>query len=287
MSRSAFIQVPASTSNIGGGFDCVGIAIDLWLRVAATLDAAARVTPANRLHQGFTAACRAAGRRPPAVRFDVESAIPIGRGLGSSAAAAVAGAQAANALLELGLDHAALLTLCAGIEGHADNVAPALTGGATLVTRRTSGYAVTPLVVHADIAFVFAVPDFVLETRRARSVLPEFVPHAVAAGAAARAAALVQGLAHADSGLLALGLDDVLHVPFRKRFIPGYTGVTSAARAAGAWGATLSGSGSSILALAPHDAAAAVTRNMARAWDALGVHADVIQPSIVREVVCQ
>lgn len=303
MTTRVSIQVPASTSNLGAGFDCIGVALDVWLRLDAALDpladgfdvaragtlAALTLPPEeDRLVAGFRAACAAAGTAVPnGVSLHADSDIPIARGLGSSAAATIAGALAANQLLLLGLGESALIDLCAALEGHADNVAPALTGGATLVNRSAGGCLVTPLEVHPDIAFVFAVPDFTVETRRARAVLPEFVPHRTAAGAAARAATLVRGLSDGSPALLAVGLDDVLHVPFRKRLIPGYVAVTAAARGAGAFGATLSGSGSAIVALAPQRAASAVAEAVERAWRELGVRADILQPTIVREVVCR
>jgi homoserine kinase len=113
---------------------------------------------------------------------------------------------------------------------------------------------------------IFAVPDFTLSTERARAVLPTTVPHRTAVTAAARAAALVHGLAHAHPGLLALGLDDVLHVPHRRALMRGYDDVTAAARAAGAYGATLSGSGSTIVALGSAASAPAVEAAMVQAW---------------------
>lgn len=302
MSRSVSIQVPASTSNLGAGFDCVGVALSLWLRVDATLLgpgagavevrragtlAALGVPPSeDRLVLGFHAACAAAGPARAGVILDAHSEIPIGRGLGSSAAATIAGALVARSLLSLDLDDAAILALCAGIEGHADNVAPGLAGGATLVTRAEGRLLVTPLDVHPDLAFVLAVPPFSVDTASARSILPVSVSHGTAVTAAAHAAALVHGLAHGDGGLLAVALDDVLHVPFRRRLVRGYEHVTAAARGAGAFGATLSGSGSSILAITTASQASAVGDAMARAWLADGVTADIIHPSIVTELVC-
>lgn len=310
------VRVPASSANLGGGFDCVGVAIDRWLAVEAslagewsdttvdrrgTLRALDLDAAEDRLVQGYHAAAVAAGiAHPPAVHLRANSEIPIGRGLGSSAAATVAGALAANQLLSLGLDEHALLDVAGAVEGHADNAAPALFGGATLVTAvrgaqdvvrgkaHASGCLVRALELHPEIALVFAVPDFGIETRAARAVLPEFVPHRTASGAAARAAALVQGLTRGDVGLLGVGLDDVLHVPFRRRLVKGYAAVTAAARSAGAAGATLSGSGSAIVAIALNaDVAAAAGEAMRAAWAECGVAATTIQPSIVREFACR
>src|SRR5947208_522505 len=130
MRASVTVRVPGSTSNLGAGFDCVGVA-------------AARQEV------------------PPVLLLTAESDIPVARGLGSSAAAVVAGAAAATALLGLGLGKDALAALCAGLEGHPDNVAPAIYGGANLVLREPDGGAglsVTPLALHDTLALVFAVP---------------------------------------------------------------------------------------------------------------------------------
>ena len=286
MRASVTVRVPASSSNLGAGFDCVGVAVGRWLRLSARraspgAAAAAPVTlerigtlatlavPADEdwLYRGFAAACRRAGHGvPPGLVLAAESEIPVARGLGSSAAATVAGAVAASALLGLALDAYAVAALATELEGHPDNVAPAVFGGATLVVPGPDGDIVTPIVVHASITFVFAVPDFTVETKHARAVLPATLPHAQAVRAAAKSAALVQGLAHGDPRLLAAALDDVLHVPFRRSLVRGYTEVTDAARQAGAYGATLSGSGPTVVALAPLARAAAVGAAMVRAW---------------------
>jgi homoserine kinase len=186
----------------------------------------------------------------------------------------VAGAAAAVALLDLALAPAALAALCAELEGHPDNVAPAIYGGATLVLRGTGGLTITPLPVHPSLALVFAIPEFTVETERARAVLPQTVPYAHAVAAAAKSAALVHGLAHADPRLLAAGLDDVLHVPYRRALVPGYDEVTAAARGAGAYGATLSGSGPTLVAIAPTAQAGGVAAAMVAAWRARDMAAE-------------
>jgi homoserine kinase len=295
MRGSVTVRVPGSTSNLGAGFDCVGVAIGRWIRVTAcatpgpapalgppvtierrgTLSALDAPPERDLLYHGFAAACRAAGRDVPArVALTAHSDIPVARGLGSSAAATVAGAAVATALLELALGPDALAALCAELEGHADNVAPAVYGGANLVLRGPAGLTVTPLTVHESLALVFAIPEFTVETRRARAVLPQMIPHVQAVEAAAKSAALVHGLAHADPRLLAAGLDDVLHVPYRRALVPGYDGVTDAARQAGAYGATLSGSGPTLVAITPAPRAAAVADAMVRSWRARGVAAE-------------
>jgi homoserine kinase len=294
----ATVRVPGSTSNLGGGFDCVGIAIDRWLTVYApgqeperdeapgrsglTLERHGTLTelqdPAelDLIHVGFAAACRDAGiERPRNVHLEAYSEIPIGRGLGSSASALVAGAALADHMLELGLDDERLATICADLEGHPDNVTPCVFGGAVLALRSSTGeLAAARLDVHLSLAFVFAVPDFALSTKRARAVLPESVPYATAVSAVARAAALVEGLQRADEAMLAVGFDDVLHVPHRRPLVPGFDDVCAAAAGAGAFGATLSGAGSAIVAVTPHERAAAVGEAMCAAWRSLGTDAE-------------
>ncbi|HKA58078.1 MAG TPA: homoserine kinase [Gemmatimonadales bacterium] len=298
MPASVCVRVPGSTSNVGSGFDCIGMAVERWLTLTArlatessphavTIDRrgtlATLTTPPEEdlLWRGFVQACVAAERKPPRnVLLTVVSDIPVARGLGSSAAATVAGAVAAVTLLELDLEREAIAKLCTELEGHADNVAPAIYGGATLVLpepQDAGRIAVAQLTLHESLALTFAVPDFIVETKQARAVLPQTVPHALAVEAAARSAALVQGLTCAEPRLLVAGLQDVLHVPYRRALVRGYDAVANAARAAGAFGATLSGSGPTMLAVTTADNAAAVGAAMVGAWRDAGVRAETFQ----------
>jgi len=289
--ESVVVRVPGSTSNLGAGFDCIGMAVDRWLTVTVRRDMSDSPTPRlvrhgtleslaglrperDTIFAGFRAACTSAGAAVPGgLIFEADSDIPVGRGIGSSAAAVVAGASLANAMLGLRLDARALAGIGAAIEGHPDNVAPSIFGGAVLALAGDP-LTVSALEVHPSLVFVFAVPDFAVETKRARSALPNVVPHVTAVQAAARSAALVRGLATGEPALLVAGLDDVLHVPHRRGLVRGYDVVTAAAAKAGAYGATLSGSGSSIVAIAPLDAAPAVETAMAFAWQERGIAAE-------------
>lgn len=284
------VSVPATASNLGGGFDCVGVAVNRRLQVivgvgkdgpaiamhrSGTL-AALNIAPEHDLIvSGFRAACRHAGRAvPDRLVVSANSEIPVGRGLGSSAAAVVAGALAAAALHGDACDTAAIIALGSELEGHPDNVAPAVLGGAVFaVAQPGAGVTTAPVDVHASLRFAFAIPDFTVDTQRARAALPHDLPHADARGAAAAAAALVLGLRTADPNLLAVGLDGRLHVPYRRTLIPWYDDVVTAARSSGAFGATLSGSGSSVVAVATAERADQVAAAMAAAWSARGVHA--------------
>ncbi|HYX82580.1 MAG TPA: homoserine kinase [Gemmatimonadales bacterium] len=287
---SARVCVPASSSNLGAGFDCVGVAIGRWMTATATLEGttlairrrgtltAVRVRPDQDLFtRGFRAACAAGGVPSAGVTIDATSDIPVGCGLGSSAAAIVAGALLADAALELGLSRAEILEIGTTIEGHPDNVAPALYGGAVLSVRTPAGLVSSPLRVAPGIELLIVVPPFPNDTKAARAALPAKLSHSDAVIGANRAAALVQGLATGDGALLAAALDDVLHVPFRRGQIYGYDAVVSAAKDAGAYGATLSGAGSAILAIAPCERGADVGTAMLCAWRSQGVSAQLIR----------
>lgn len=293
----ATVSVPASTSNLGSGFDCVGMAVDRWLTAsvkvgddlqgirmsrAGTLAALRLNAKDDLVYEGFVAACTARKHEVPAgMAFDVTSTIPVARGLGSSAAALVAGAALADISLGLGLGRDGVALLVSQIEGHPDNAAPASFGGAMLGVARNDAtpttpctYAFSALRIHPSLAFTFAVPPLEVTTAAARAVLPRHVPYGDAVMAVQRSAALVHGLAMADADLLARALDDVLHVPYRRSLVPGYDDVVSAAVQAGAYGATLSGSGSALLAISHRVHATAVAAAMQGAFNVHGMESE-------------
>jgi len=287
---SARVRVPATSSNLGSGFDCIGIAVDRWLvasvrlggtgisiRRYGTLSAVRVRADQDLFTRGFRAASAAGGASPGGATIEATSDIPVGCGLGSSAAAIVAGALLADQALELGLSRTRILEIGTAIEGHPDNVAPAICGGAVLSVQTPKGLVASSLRVSPAIELLIAVPPFPNDTKAARAVLPHTLPHTDAVVAAGRAASLVQGLATGDGALLGAALDDVLHVPFRRERIPGYDAVVAAAQSAGAFGATLSGAGSAILAIAPRERSAAVGAAMIAAWRATGVAAELVR----------
>lgn len=302
--NGARVRVPCSTSNLGAGFDHVGIALDRWLEASVVCgDDAPSLTIArggtlaslagtsfegDHLFTGFRRACAAAGVDVPrALAFQTTSEIPVARGLGSSAASLVAGALLARAALGLALTDSDIIAVAAGVEGHPDNVSPMVLGGAILAVPAPddtalgdSRYACARLDVHPSLGIALSIPDFETSTPAARAALPEQVPHRDAVAAAGKGAALVYGLASGDPLFLADALDDVLHVPYRRHLMPGYDTIVAAAREAGAFGATLSGSGSTILALGPRERASDVADAMAAAWRARDVAAEGVVASI-------
>lgn len=288
-SRAGRVRVPASAANVGAGFDCIGFAVDRWLTASAsiserpgtevtvrrsgTLESLALSAADDTVVAGFQAACDSSARAmPEGLDFELSSEIPVSRGLGSSSAALVAGAMLANKMLGLGLAPHDVAVLCTEIEGHPDNVAPAVFGGAILGVpdaRTANGaprWIFAPIEVDPRLAFAFVVPEVMVETAAARAILPETVARDVAVRAAAKAAALAHGLATGDAALLRVALDDLLHVPHRRHLVPRYDAVVAAACAAGAYGATLSGSGSTLLAVSAQQEVEAVASAMQRAF---------------------
>jgi homoserine kinase len=294
--KTAHVRIPATSANLGAGFDCIGIAVDRGLSAGVEADDDPRSDSApisirrdgtltslgiapedDILYAGFVAACAAGGHPVPKhLSFVVDSDIPVGRGLGSSSAALVAGATLADIALSLTLGPIEIAQLCTRIEGHPDNVGPALFGGAILAVPENGNaearrWEFAPFPVHPDLAFIFIVPPFTVETAAARAILPREVSHDIAVKAAGKSAALVHGLVSGDGPLLKIALDDVLHVPYRRELVPGMSGVHDAGCAAGAYGVTLSGSGPTLVAVAPQESAERVEDAMKKRWNADGV----------------
>lgn len=288
--------VPASTSNLGPGFDCLGLALRLPLvAIARKIPDGFRI---ERVGEGsdlaldpqrdpilsaFRDLCRRAHAPVPAVALTVRSSIPVARGLGSSAAAIVAGLALANHWLEGRFSQGDLFREAVRLEGHPDNVAPALFGGFVLsLPRERGGFEAIRLVRPRGVAITIVVPEIRVSTEEARALLPREIPLRDAAANTARALALLTSLSSRRVDLLAEVLRDVYHVPYRARLIPGYDRVVEAGRRAGAFGVTISGSGPTLLALhAPTQAAgASVGAAMVRAFARGGVRARAIPGSI-------
>ncbi|CAN5869583.1 homoserine kinase [soil metagenome] len=281
--RACAVRVPCSTSNLGAGFDCLGLAFDRYLdagfepgggpsdsppdiRRGGTL-AGLDIAPADDVFiLAFRAELRRRGAPPGGVLF-ITSEIPVGRGLGSSGAAVVAGIALAAAACGDTLDLDMALAAAVRLEGHPDNAAPALFGGLTAVTYTEHS---TPramrLPLSRNISWVFAAPDATVSTARARAALPQQVPHSAAVRNTSRMAALLYGLANADRAAVAAGFNDELHVPYRLPLIPGSRDALDAATGAGAWAATISGSGSGLLAACPAGREPAVLDAMCRSF---------------------
>lgn len=253
------VVVPASTANLGSGFDALGMALgihdevdvrvsDSGLVVNVTGEGAADV-PTDETHlvvRAFRAAAELIGFSAPGLVFDCRNAIPHSRGLGSSAAAIVAGVAAAYGLAGRELDTAAL-QLASEFEGHADNAAASMFGGVAIAWSEGDRYGAVRLVPHGDLRPVVLVPSAESSTKVTRGLLPASVPHVDAAFAAGRSALAVHALT-CDPSLLLIALDDRLHEPYREPAWPSTTKVVRDLRAAGV-AAAVSGAGPTVLAL--------------------------------------
>ncbi|MFD1363593.1 homoserine kinase [Lentibacillus salinarum] len=257
------IRVPASSANIGPGFDSMGMALNLYL----TLD----VSPADEWtieqhsphlpelasvddHYIVQVARDVAtrwGKALPACHITVRSDIPLARGLGSSAAAIVSGIELANQVCGLSLTREQKLELGTAIEGHPDNIAPALMGGFIIAigTDRTIDWVQLP---SPEVDVVVSIPGDALETKTARNVLPGAYPMERAASASAVSNVLVASLASGDYELAGRMMErDLFHEPYRKDLIPHYDDIRTEAKKHGAYGSVISGAGPTMMSLTP------------------------------------
>jgi homoserine kinase len=267
--RRVTVEVPASSANLGAGYDCLGLALDLvdrinlevrgWSRGAIELEiegeGASELTDdrQNRFVQGLEAALIAVrGELPEKIgwRITMRNRIPLSRGLGSSAAATVGGLLAANTLLGGPLSPADLLKLATGIEGHADNAAAALLGGFVVVDCSANPPTAIRFNVPRDLKVVLFIPELRLSTATMREVLPGTVPFEDAIANLGRVAIGVAGIASGTYEHLGALTQDRLHEQYRAAVYPQFPALVQAARDAGAIGACLSGAGSSVIAFA-------------------------------------
>ncbi len=273
---SVVVEVPASSANLGAGYDCLGIAIAMTNRIELEVRVWSRGTIEltvdgegqgeltedrdNRFVRGLVAALTAAfGQVPDEIgwRIGMRNQIPLSRGLGSSAAATVGGLLAGNALAGEPLSTADLLRLATEIEGHPDNAAAALMGGFVVSAATASGVEAIRFDVPRDLRAVLFIPDLRLSTSAMRAALPSSVPLADAVANLSAVAVGVAGLATGRLELLGRLTVDRLHEPYRAAVYPQLPAMVAAARVAGALGACLSGAGSTIIAFADSVAAAA------------------------------
>ncbi len=262
------VFVPATSANMGPGFDCMGIALDLWnefhvqaadgVHIEIEGHGAADLPrdESNLVVQCMKMLFQRYGRPFPGVSLKMVNRIPIASGLGSSAAALVGGLLAANALLDAPFGRGEILHLAALDEGHPDNVAPAFLGGAVLAYVHEDGVTTVSLPLRDNFAFVAVTPAFALATERARSVLPPLVSRNDAVFNIAHASFLTAALTTGNVALLKRALADRMHQDARKSLIPGFDAVVHAAQAAGAIGTVLSGAGPTLLAIAERGAPA-------------------------------
>jgi homoserine kinase len=274
------IRVPATTANLGAGFDCIGAALSLYNEFTFTpietenlvievegLEADRVDTDATNLaYQAFCKLYEQIDRTPPGIKLAIKLGVPLARGLGSSATAIVGGLLGANKIAGNPLSPAEVMQLAIDMEGHPDNVVPALIGGCRLAATAASGWEIANIPWHSKIVPVVAIPDFELSTAEARSVLPTEYSRADAIFNTAHLGLMMRGLETGNGAWLTAGLVDRIHQPYRQKLIPGYPDVESAVIAAGGYGMVISGAGPTLLAITTPERAEAVATAMSAAW---------------------
>jgi len=277
------VRVPATSANLGPGFDALGLALALHNEVVA--EAAAEVTVSiegegrGRLDEGaknlvaraVALAHEVAGRPFHGARLRCINRIPLSRGLGSSAAAWVGGLLAANALMGEPLDREAVLTAAARAEGHPDNVAAALLGGLTVSCADGGRVTAVSLPAPSEVEWVVLLPETESSTHDARAVLPDTVSRSDAVFNVQRVSLLLAALATGRTDLLDQAMQDRLHQPYRQRLFPWMEAIAAAGRRAGGLGCVLSGAGPSMLAAVRQGGGRAVAEAMERALRDVGI----------------
>ena len=289
MSDKFTVNIPATSANLGACFDFAGIAVPgLYNTVEAqpsngqniiTIEGiGADTIPKNEnnlIFRTFKRTFEYAKKRCPYVKMHCINRIPLNRGLGSSAAAALGGIFVANKMMSGALSNDDMLKIACEFEGHPDNAAPAIYGGA-VVTSYING---EPIIRHIklpkDIAVAVAVPEIMLPTSVSRAVLPESYPRSSVVRAMSTAALAVNALAEGDYELMGkLIMQDVVHQPYRKSLITGYDDVVNAALAGGAFGCVISGAGSTMISYCKDaNTAESVKNAMVNAFTANNVQA--------------
>jgi homoserine kinase len=274
------VRVPASTSNLGPGFDCLGVALRIYSSVTVTSSRLSEQPPPQIVSQAADQFFKHARRSAFPFSFSIVEGIPQSRGLGSSAAIRLGILHGLNRLSGDPLGQLTLFQLCAELEGHPDNAAPATFGGFTVVAGRNAalrppvGVARRPhqhdafpevqhFIVSPRLYFVLLIPELEIPTSMARKLLPSKISHAAAVENCGNACAITAAFASKNYNKLRGAFVDFIHQPFRAKLIPFFVAVVAAAEKAGALGAFLSGSGSAICAITlqePDRVAAAMKR---------------------------
>lgn len=279
-----YVDVPGSTANLGPGFDCLGLAMRIANRFHVRLaeedsiafdgpeGAALRENPGNLFHESADFVFRRLGVDRPPIAVTCTARVPNARGLGSSSTAVVGGLAAGNVLAGEPFNRSALLDLAGEIEGHPDNVAPALLGGLTAAIMGSGNRVIFARhIPHETVGFVALIPDYEVPTVEARRVLPQSVPLADAIANLSRLPLLVQAIVQGRFHSLRELTADRLHEPHRMGLYRKFDELRAAGFESGAAAVTLSGAGPTMLAIAPAESAADIVDGWTRAMEDLGV----------------
>jgi len=260
MKPAISVSVPATLTNLGAGFDSLGLAIRVFNRITGSplkkglnivvAGEGEGVVPRNRRNLTYRAmelVFRRLRRRPKGLALHFDNNIPIEKGFGSSAASIVGGMVLANALMKGKLKNDELLRMAVSLEGHPDNVLPAMLGGFTVAATDKKELHYARRTLDRSLHVVVVVPDGVVPTQKARRVLPKKVPFQDAVFNLSRAALTVSALTNGDLGLLKIGMQDRLHESYRRRLFPKISKIVDMLSRLGAIGCAVTGSGPSVV----------------------------------------
>ena len=293
------VKVPATSANIGPGFDCLGLALPIYntITIEETVlpgtgieinmlseDAADEMIfddipkdENNIVYKAVEMLYNSIGQEPSELKINIQSQIPITRGLGSSAAVIVGGLIAANKLLGSPADETALLSIATEVEGHPDNVAPAILGGFVLSSQEDDGsITYRKLNWPEEWDITVCIPDFELSTNIARSVLPEAVPMQDAVYNAKHLAMLIEAVNTKDEKLMKTALHDKLHQPYREKLVPGMKEIMEAFKHEdGVLGCVLSGAGPTLLIISHKYDLDKIKSTVREIWEPQSVKVDI------------
>ncbi|MDD2232372.1 MAG: homoserine kinase [Sphaerochaetaceae bacterium] len=291
------VRVPGTTSNLGSGFDCLGLALTIYGEFGfEETESGLSFTGVDPQYQNednlaivsYRKVKEEAGfGRKYGLKLSIKSDIPISRGLGSSGSLIAAGAVAANVSCGNALSPEELLDIAAGIEGHPDNVAPALLGGFTVALKDEGRFFARRCLIHEKLKFCALVPDFEVSTRKAREALPSAVPFSNAVFNLSRAAMMVPAMASGDLKLIALAMKDTLHQKYRAPLIHQFEQVRSACLASGAAAVFISGSGPTVMCIYENDSFPCTMESELSAmhdrWKAIALKPDMHGATVLEE----
>ena len=294
------VKVPATTANLGPGFDCIGMALPLYNIITieetvlpgtgveinsitetnGNIEALTEHVPLDEnsiIYKAVELLYNSIGQSPAELKITVQTEIPIARGLGSSASVIVGGLLAANELLGKPADEVALLSIATEVEGHPDNVTPAIVGGLTLSSQEEDGRVIyTKLNWPDEWAITVCIPDYELSTEISRSVLPKEVPMVDAVFNAKRLAMFVQAVNTGDADLMRLALQDKLHQPYRMKLVPGLDKISENLKhEEDVLGCVLSGAGPSIIIISLKNDLDKIKSIVKDTWEDMNVKADI------------
>ncbi len=294
------VRVPATTANMGPGFDCLGMALPLYntitieetvlpgtgveINIIADSDSIDQLSldhiPQDEnsiVYKAVELLYNSIGQTPSELKITIHSNIPVARGLGSSSSVIVGALIAANELLGRPADEVALLTIACEIEGHPDNITPAIVGGLVMSSQEEDGSVIyRKLDWPSDWAVTVCVPDFELSTDIARSVLPKEVPMKDAIYNAQRLAMFVEAVHSKDSELMKIALHDKLHQPYRMKLVPGLDKIIENLKHFdNVLGCVLSGAGSSILVISEKNNLDKIRGVIEETWAAQNIKCEI------------